>query len=84
MGNLLRGRKVSQNHALLTSLPHLLATILISPTGSWSGLFINASVPLLVPLFATNPSSVVRMYGYGLLPWNPLQKEVRRNHRGDL
>jgi len=49
MRNLLRGRDsgpkcpdlslhsyhyVPQNHAILTSLPHLLATITLSPTGS--------------------------------------------------
>jgi len=36
----------------------------------------NATAPLLVPLSATNPSSVVRMHGYALLPRNPLQTKV--------
>jgi len=47
-------------------------------------LFINAAAPSLVPLLATNPSSVVRMHGYGLLPQNPLQAKARRDHHGDL
>jgi len=46
-------------------------------------LFINAAAPLLAPLFATNPSSVDRMHSYDLLPQNPLQTKVLRNHHGD-
>jgi len=49
----------------------------------WPELFINAAVPLLVPLSAPNPSSVVRMHGYGLLPQNPLRTKALRKHHGD-
>jgi len=50
---------------------------------SWPALFINAAAPLLVPLTAPNPSSVVRMHGYALLPRNPLQTNALRNLHGD-
>jgi len=59
------------------------------PSCCWHGhsspaLCINAAAPLLVHLFATNPSSVVRMRGYALFPRNPLRTNVLRNHHGDL
>jgi len=47
----------------------------------YPGLFMNTAAPSLVPLLATDPSSVARMHCYESLPQNPLQAKARRDHQ---
>jgi len=74
------GIKFAKNLAALVPRLKKVKLQFISPLAA---LFTNTAAPLLVPLSAPNPSSLVRKHGYELFLRNSLQTKTHRNHHSD-